>query len=69
MEQSSLQAASQPSLSEEEIAASIAAVLDGSLAIPDGASKADAIALLLEELPDAPDPEVAKAVANLVVED
>jgi hypothetical protein len=57
------------SLSEEEIAAMIAAVMDGSMEVPPGVSVEDAVAVLLQELPDAPPPEVTDAVARLVVED
>jgi hypothetical protein len=57
------------SLSEEEIAAMIAAVMDGSMEVPPGVSVEDAVAVLLQELHDAPPPEVTDAVARLVVED
>ncbi len=57
------------SLSEEEIAAMIAGVLDGSVPVPTGASTEDAVSTLLQELPDAPSAEVTRAVARLVVED
>lgn len=57
------------SLSEDEIAAMIAAVLDGSMEVPPGVSKEDAVSVLLQELPDAPPEEVTDAVARLVVED
>lgn len=54
------------SLTEEEIAAMIAGVLDGSVAVPSGVSKEDAVSALLKELPDAPPQEVTDAVARLV---
>jgi hypothetical protein len=57
------------SLSEEEIAAMIAAVMDGSMEVPPGVSIEDAVSVLLQELPDAPPEEVTDAVAKLVVED
>jgi hypothetical protein len=56
-------------LSEEEIAAMIAAVMDGSMEVPPGVSVEDAVSVLLQELPDAPPSEVTDAVAKLVVED
>ena len=56
------------SLSEEEIAAMIAAVMDGSAPVPPGVSVEDAVSVLLQELPDAPPPEVTDAVAKLVVD-
>jgi hypothetical protein len=57
------------SLSEEEIAAMIAAVMDGSMEVPPGVSVEDAVSVLLQELPDAPPPEVTDAVAQLVAID
>jgi hypothetical protein len=57
------------SLSEEEIAAMIAAVMDGSMEVPPGVSVEDAVSVLLQELPDAPPSEVTDEIAKLVVED
>lgn len=57
------------SLSEDEIAAAIMAVLEGRGPQPEGMSKEGAISTLLQELPDAPPADVTEAVARLVVED
>ena len=54
--------------SEEEIAAAIAMVLAGSLVIS-GTTPLAAIAALLLRIPDAPDLDVRRAAARLVLED
>jgi hypothetical protein len=61
------------SISEEEVAAAIAAILAGQLALPAGVTLLAAITTLLGALPDAPDGPVtaatARAAARLVLED
>ena len=57
------------SVSEEEVAAAISAILAGQLALPAGTTPLAAVNALLGALPDAPDGPVRDAAARLVLGD